>query len=241
MEFEINGQVTEYKDIVDTEFGEILRRCYSNCMSVQFRWLEPLYCLYTDIKYIVEHNIPGDIVECGVWRGGMMQLAALALQHFGDESRKIYLYDTYEGMPEPGKQDINWDGLSAKPTWDKHTAEGKKWGYGGSIEQVRETLLSTEYPEDKLVFVKGLVEETIPEIAPEAISILRLDTDFYSSTRHELVELYPRLSIGGVLIIDDYGYYQGSRKATDEYLAENKIKILLNRTHTSVYQGVKIE
>ena len=241
MEVEINGELLEYKDINDSVFVDILKTCFTNCMSVQFRWIEPMYGLYTNIKYIVEHDIPGDIVECGVWRGGMMQLAALTLKHLGDESRNLYLYDTFDGMPEPEDHDLNWDGLSAKSTWQTFTDAGKKWGFGGTLEQVRSTMLSTEYPQDKLVFVQGMVEDTIPGTIPETISILRLDTDLYSSTRHELVELYPKLSVGGVLVIDDYGYYQGARKATDEYMAQNKVKMLLNRIHTSVHQGVKIE
>ena len=89
--------------------------------------------------------------------------------------------------------------------------------------------------------MQGLVEETIPKLIPQCISLLRLDTDFYESTKHELQELFPLLSIGGILIIDDYGYYKGSRKATDDYLMKNNVKILLNRINTTVYQGIKKE
>ena len=240
MEFEINNVVIEHKDIQDPFFGEVFRACAANCMSLRFKWIEPLYSLYLNVKYLVENQIPGDIVECGVWRGGMMQLIALTLKHLGDESRQLYLYDTYEGMPEPGEHDRDWDGLVAKDTWDQYERAGKKWGYGGNLEYVQQILKSTGYPEDKLVWVKGMVEDTIPGVSPDSISLLRLDTDFYSSTRHELVELFPKLSVGGVLVIDDYGYFQGARKATDEYLRENNVKMLLHRVHTSVYQGVKL-
>lgn len=241
MKMTINGKTTEYKDINDPLFAEILKEIISNTMWTMFHSIEPMYSLYMDVKYIVEHKIPGDIVECGVWKGGMIQLIALTLKKLGDESRKIYLYDTFEGLPEPSDCDKDWDGVPAHATWNKARQAGEKWGYGGTMEEVREIVFSTGYPEDKFVFSKGMVEETIPGLMPDQISILRLDTDFYSSTRHELIHLYPGLAVGGVLVIDDYGYFQGARKATDEYFAENKVKMLLNRINMSVHQGVKIE
>ena len=78
--------------------------------------------------------------------------------------------------------------------------------------------------------VKGKVEDTLPGHAPDHIAVLRLDTDWYASTKHEMEHLYPRLARGGVLIIDDYGHWAGSRQAVDEYLAEHGIHLLLNRT-----------
>jgi O-methyltransferase len=86
--------------------------------------------------------------------------------------------------------------------------------------------------------VKGKVEDTIPANIPERIALLRLDTDFYRSTRHELEHLYPRLERGGVLIIDDYGAYVGARQATDEYFASRPF--LLNRIDEHVRCGVKL-
>jgi O-methyltransferase len=94
---------------------------------------------------------------------------------------------------------------------------------------VRQAVLSTGYDAARLHFVKGKVEDTLPAEAPPQICLLRLDTDWYESTRHELRHLYPRLARGGVLIIDDYGHWQGARQATDEYLAEQRIPLLLNR------------
>ncbi len=241
MKFQFKDEIKEIKDITDPLFGEILKECYPNCMCIAMKSVEPIYSLYLDIKYILQHDIAGDIVECGVWKGGMMQFAALLLKKLGDESRNLYLYDTYSGMPEPGDYDFDWDNNSAKETYNYHQQKGLKWGYGGSLDDVKNNLFSTGYPQEKIYFIEGLVEETIPKIIPKSISILRLDTDFYDSTKHELNELYPLLNIGGILIIDDYGYYKGSRKATDEYIADNKVKILLHRIQSSVYQGVKIE
>jgi O-methyltransferase len=85
------------------------------------------------------------------------------------------------------------------------------------LEDVRRNLLSTGYPEEKCHFIKGDVLKTIPHEAIDEIAILRLDTDWYESTRHELQHLYPKLTRGGVLIVDDYGHWQGCRKAVDEY------------------------
>ena len=234
-----NGKIFDYKDIDDENFSEILKECGPNCMSSVIGWFEVMYALYNNVKYIVGNSIPGDIVECGVWKGGMMQLAALTLLSLGDKSRKIYLYDTFEGMPEPGEKDINWDGVSAKSTWEKYQKNGEKWGDGGNLSEVTKTMISTNYPRDNLIFVKGMVEDTIPDHMPESISILRLDTDLYSSTLHELENLYPRLIEGGVLVIDDYGYYLGAREATDKYFRENKIRFLLSRVSPSVREGVK--
>ena len=100
---------------------------------------------------------------------------------------------------------------------------------------------STGYDQGLVHLVKGRVEETIPEHAPDSIAFLRLDTDWYESTKHELEHLFPRLSRHGVLIVDDYGHWKGARKAVDEYFAENKIKILLSRVDYTGRVAVKLE
>jgi hypothetical protein len=144
------------------------------------------------------------------------------------------LYDTFEGMPEPQALDVSVFRQSARQQWQK---DGK-WCYA-SLEDVRRAVLSTGYDESRIHFVKGKVEETIPSQAPERISLLRLDTDWYESTLHELVHLYPRLVPGGVIIIDDYGHWQGARRATDEYLRFNRIPLLLSRVDYTCRIGVK--
>jgi O-methyltransferase len=200
---------------------------------------ETAWALYDAIIYIVINNIPGDIVECGVWSGGSMLLAAHTLMHFSDTSRRIYLYDTFAGMPKPEAVDARWDGMPALPTWERSQESGRRWCYGGSQDHVRQVMSSSGYPDDKLVFVEGKVEDTLPAFRPEAISLLRLDTDLYSSTFHELVHLYPALSGGGVLIIDDYGAFQGARLATDKYIGENRLPLLLSRINSSVRLAIK--
>ena len=241
MQIKFNDKIIKYKDIDDPFFcNVIMPNCMNNIMASGFGSFETIYAAYNNVKYIVENKIPGDIVECGVWRGGITQLAALTMIHLKDTSRKIYLYDTFEGMPKPEDEDIDWDGNRALDTWRTITLKGEKWGFGGDINSVNQLMLSTKYPKEKIFITKGKVENTIPNVIPKKISLLRLDTDFYKSTLHELNHLFPILVLGGILVIDDYGYYLGSRKATDEYFKKNKIKMLLSRINNlGAREGVK--
>lgn len=176
-----------------------------------------LASLLTAVEHVVRAQIPGAIVECGVWEGGSMMAAALKLLDMGGV-RDLYLYDTFSGMTAPSTVDRDLQGRSAGPRFDALQRAGKQWT-GVPRERVRANLASTGWPMDRAHLVEGPVETTIPGAAPAAIAVLRLDTDFYESTRHELEHLYPLLSPGGVLIIDDYGHWQGARKAVDEYFA----------------------
>ncbi|HEY2846289.1 MAG TPA: TylF/MycF/NovP-related O-methyltransferase [Pyrinomonadaceae bacterium] len=181
--------------------------------------VEEMLALIDAVSYVEKNQIPGAIVECGVWRGGMMMLAAELLVRLDSTDRKLYLYDAFKGMPPASEEDIRFDG---RTTEEVKAIEGVKreWCLA-SMDEVRSNLISTGYPADKVHIVEGYVEDTLPSDAPDAISILRLDTDWYASTKHELTHLYPRVVPGGVLIVDDYGYWKGSKKAVDEYFAEN--------------------
>ena len=201
---------------------------------------ERVAALQEAVRYVVTAGVPGAMVECGVWRGGSMMAVAHTLRAMGSEGRDLYLYDTFSGMPSPGERDV--DLLSGVSAADRRARHKDKLANDASIpttlqllplEEVRRLMLETGYPAERLHFVAGLVEETIPGEAPEAIAMLRLDTDYYSSTRHELQHLYPRVSDGGVVIIDDYGRWKGSREATDEYLAEQGLHVLLHRIDTA--------
>jgi hypothetical protein len=190
---------------------------------------ERLAALSAAVEYVVKNNIPGAFVECGVWKGGSSMAAAWTYLESGRKDVDLFLFDTFEGMPEPGGDDVL--ASTGQPAKDL-LANADKWASitaYSPIEDVRRNLESTGYPASRLHFVKGKVEETIPDHAPEEISILRLDTDWYASTRHELIHLFPRLSRNGVLIIDDYGHWAGARKAVDEYFAEQSIIPLLYR------------
>lgn len=203
--------------------------------------VDKVFHIINAARYVTAHQIVGAIVECGVWRGGMMVAAANTLLGLGDKSRELYLYDTFEGMVEPSEKDTDIRGKKASARFQesKRTETGGvDWCYA-SIEEVRHNLESTGYPKDKLHFIKGRVEETLPAQAPEKIAILRLDTDWYSSSKHELTHLYPRLVRGGVLILDDYGFWKGCREATDEYFAAHKVSMHLIRVDEATRVGVK--
>jgi hypothetical protein len=147
----------------------------------------------------------------------------------GDTGRLLYLFDTFEGMTPPPPLDVDLNGNAAADMMNQGPRETNEfWAYA-SLEDVQANMLRTSYPNEKFVFVKGDVAETLPSRAPEQIALLRLDTDWYESTRHELETLFPRLAPNGVLIIDDYGHFEGARKAVDEYFATLDRPYLMNR------------
>jgi hypothetical protein len=193
---------------------------------------ERMLALIESVRYVMKNQIPGDIVECGVWKGGSMMLIAKTLQELNNTNFHLYLFDTFEGTTKPTIVDKDYLGNSMLETWEKEFEGKKKLPASAdyaSIDEVQKNIFSTEYPKEKIHFIKGKVEETIVSNIPEKIALLRLDTDWYESTKHELENLFPRLSSGGILIIDDYGHFKGSKKAVDEYFEKNKIKYFLNR------------
>ena len=192
---------------------------------------ERIAALCDATRYLVRNRIAGDIVECGVWRGGSMMAVARTLLEEGDTSRDLYLYDTYTGMTEPTAADEDARGRSATigmRRFGRDDAGNSKW-CNASIEDVTANLERIGYPMDRCHFVVGPVEETIPGTMPGAVALLRLDTDWYESTRHELEHLFPLLVSRGVLVLDDYGHWQGARRAVDEYFAARDYSPLLNR------------
>jgi hypothetical protein len=171
------------------------------------------------IQDLNQRNIPGAVVECGVWRGGQIMAAALA----DDHERHYWLYDTFEGMQGVSEYDYRQG---------KHATESLKWRKGGhegrnwcraDLEDVQANVW-TVLPQNRVHFIKGDVNQTLlSSDLPDQIAFLRLDTDFYLSTRTELEVLYPRLVSGGYLVIDDYHSWDGARKAVDEYFgSDNK-------------------
>ena len=194
-----------------------------------------LQALVDAVRYCEARGIEGDFVECGVWRGGSVLAMIGTLQQLGRPHRAIHLYDTFEGMTEPTEHDTSSVDPPALEDWEAARGRGDHpWGelFGPDVldeRDVRERVLGTGYPADRLHFVRGRVEDTIPGHAPQDIALLRLDTDWYESTRHELIHLYPRLKPGGVLIIDDYGHWEGARRAVDEYFAAHPPAPLLVR------------
>jgi O-methyltransferase len=186
--------------------------------------IERVYALRESVKYIIRHNVPGSIVECGVWKGGSMMAVAKTLLELETE-RDLYLFDTFEGMPPPTAVDVDLYGVQA----DVLLKTNPMTPAIAPFEEVCRNMYSTGYNPARINLVRGKVEDTLPRAAPGEIALLRLDTDWYQSTLHELVHLYPRLIKGGILIIDDYGHFVGSKKAVDEYFQKNGIPIFLNR------------
>jgi hypothetical protein len=181
---------------------------------------ERLAAVCASTEYVVAAGIPGSLVECGVWRGGSMMAAAITLLRLGAGDRDLYLYDTFAGMTRPTELDRDYAGTPTMWAWRRYQEEGERDPCAVPVDEVRRALDQTGYDAGRLHFVEGPVERTLPDRAPAQIALLRLDTDWYESTRHELVHLYPRLTPGGVLIIDDYGHFAGARRATDEYFAD---------------------
>jgi hypothetical protein len=191
---------------------------------------ERLNGLCEAVRYINETGIEGDIVECGVWRGGSMMAIAEMLKRSGDTSRNLHLFDTFEGMSEPTEADVSVDGATAVDQLaNEDKNDGKSVWCVASLEDVQSHMTQTGYPNERVHYHVGKVEETIPEAAPSKIALLRLDTDWYESTAHEMEHLFSRLSDGGVLIVDDYGHWQGARRAVDEYFAKHSIGMMLHR------------
>lgn len=210
---------------------------------------ERIVALADAVRYVTQNDVPGCVVECGVWRGGSMMVVAKTLLAAGAADRELYLFDTFEGMPPPTPADRDAHGTLAAEVLarTRRTADHaprsddfSKWALSpanatfnmwciADEADVTANLRATGYPMDRVHLVRGRVEETIPARAPDTICLLRLDTDWYESTRHELEHLYDRLVPGGVLMIDDYGHWQGARQAVDEFLARVRPVPLLHR------------
>lgn len=202
---------------------------YEKCRPYTMTSIERMYSLYQAVNYVIKYDIQGSFVECGVWRGGSSMMIALTLAKLGRSDRALHLYDTFEGMSEPTKDDVTYRGDNAEVLMQqgKDNKETSVWCLA-DINDVKNNMALTGYNSANIHYVKGKVEDTIPQHLPtNDIALLRLDTDFYESTAHELKHLYPMLVRSGVLIIDDYGHWEGCKKAVDEYFVTTPI--LLNR------------
>jgi O-methyltransferase len=175
------------------------------------------WTLLKAMDYLDRRGIPGDIVECGVWRGGNMMMVK-AHRAEAPIRRRQFLYDTFAGMTQPTDDDVGAVGEQPRVIHRQHQRNGHNaWAYA-SLDEVKENFHRFSLLDDDVTFIQGPVEETLRSTdLPTEIALLRLDTDWYESTKVELDVLYPRLSPGGILIIDDYGTWLGAKKAVDEY------------------------
>lgn len=200
---------------------------------------EALYTTIMACTHVAQMGVEGDFVECGVYRGGNAILAADVFRRRAPQ-KSTWLYDTFSGMTEPGEVDVSIAGAVAKEKFEQQQRKDHNaWQYA-SIEDVRENFDRAGLLAGVVRFVEGDILQTLKSThLPAAISVLRLDTDWYESTKVELEVLYPRLANGGILIIDDYGSWQGSKKAVDEYFTKTSRPFLQysDTTRVGVKQG----
>ena len=195
--------------------------------------VERIGALYDSLEYIRANNIQGDFVECGVWKGGNILgiMEYLAFHKMTD--RKVFLYDTFEGMTPPEDIDKDLNGRKAESILEDVMCISP-------IDEVRETLLRSSFPMANVTFVVGDVCKTLDSanhLHKNNLALLRLDTDWYASTKKEMEVLYPKLNFGGVLIVDDYGHWKGSKTAVDEYFEGQGISPQIEQID---YTGIKI-
>lgn len=223
---DLDQEKSRFRDVEDDFFWRLVQSTYLNTLLTT----ERLFNLYHATEYLVKNKIAGDFVECGVFLGGAVQLMASKLIQLGDVSRKIWLYDTFTGFTEmQSEHDVNFNG---KKIGEQQFVNFRELA-NGNVAQ-------SGYPMDLVNLVEGDVCETLPHNESEQIALLRLDTDTYNSTVAELELLYPKLVVGGVLILDDYGYSLGVRKAVDEYFAGRNETLFYQRPDKSSRTALKM-
>jgi hypothetical protein len=239
----LRGRDPVGRNDLTSDIDEAARRVYAEVGPYTMSGIERVASLCQAVEYVVRSCIPGDIVECGVWKGGSMMAIAKTLLRVGAPDRRLHLFDTFEGMTPPTAADVNLRGQEAAVLLagaGAAKASANIWAIA-PLKAVRDAMEGTGYNPQAINYVQGRVEDTLPAHVPSQIALLRLDTDWYESTYHEMVHLYPRLSVGGVLIIDDYGHWQGARRAIDQYVAEKKLRLLLTRVDYTCRVAVKLE
>ena len=216
-------ELAHYSEIQGDEFKEL----FALACPFSMVHVPGFYNVYQSLKYIRDNAIPGDLVECGCALGGVAIFMRLCLTRW-DMDRTIHLFDTFVGPPIGSRDTI-------------HGGQELVWSAAMENHRVgtEENIIDVTGSLEGFRIVEGFVEQTLPATTMPELALLRLDTDFYESTKIEFELLYPKLRRGGVLIIDDYGYFQGSRRATDEYLATIRPTPLLNRIDQGVWAGVK--
>jgi hypothetical protein len=175
-----------------------------------------LHGLYRAVRYVVRQDIAGDIVECWSARGGSAALMALTLRRLGSQ-RKLWLFDTFEGLPAPTAQDPDFE-----------LAELLTGTCVGTLGEVRGLFNRLDVAEN-VAFVKGLFQDTLLTAPIQQIAVLHVDGDWYESVKVCLDSFYDKVVAGGVIQLDDYGYWKGARKAVDEFLERRKIQAPLER------------
>lgn len=206
--------------------NNLIRVCSQFSMISQARFRANIQCVETVLK----EDVPGDIVEIGVWKGGSVMSMMFVCDYY-KQYRTIHLFDTFSGMTPASDIDTR---VSDNIHFNRFIPTADAYFHcKASIEEVKENLNRIKYPCEKINFHVGDICKNT--FIPDSIAVLRLDTDFYESTRHELEQFYDVVSPGGFVIIDDYGYWNGARKAVDEWLQHHPEVTLTPIDDTGVY------
>jgi len=168
------------------------------------------------VRSVIEEGVPGDLIETGVWRGGSAILMRAALEAYGDKTRKVWCADSFEGLPHP---DMDRYPQDAGMVWHTYSQ------LAVSLEAVQKNFQKYDMLDDRVVFLKGWFKDTLPPADIDQISVLRLDGDLYASTMDSLVPLYDKVSVGGYIIVDDYGIPEDTcRRAITDFRQERGIQ-----------------
>jgi O-methyltransferase len=227
-----NKEIKERENQVDylyTDISEYEYKLYELVKPFTMTSLERVVSLIRATNYILDNEIKGDFVECGVWKGGSSMIIAKILFDRAIKDRRLLLYDTFDGMVEPAEIDRTHDGILARKLMNEESKEQSVvWAYS-PLEEVKSNIEKTGLNLGQVTFIKGDVSQTLLNNVPAEISLLRLDTDWYESTKLELERLFPRVTQNGVIIIDDYGHWEGCKQAVDEFLFKLEVPYFLNR------------
>jgi hypothetical protein len=210
-------------DIDDDEFRFTMKCAehYVESYAVSMITLARFDNIKNCIEAILRDGVPGDFIETGVWRGGATIFMRAALKAFGVTDRLVWAADSFEGLPKPDPAMFPLEAKAqAGPVMQKMYRN-----FAASLDEVKRNFTAYGLLDDQVKFLKGWFKETLPTAPIETLSLIRLDGDFYESTRDVLINLYDRLSIGGFVIIDDYGEdsWTYCRKAVDEFRSERQI------------------
>jgi len=183
------------------------------------------------VEYVIKNNLEGDIIEIGVWKGGSIVIMLLTLERLGIGNKHVHLYDTFEGMTPCTDSDIDLGGRRAS---DLIAQDPRLWLAVSALQEVQDNIAKhTKYPSSLIHYHQGDICKNTH--VPDKIAFLRLDTDWYESTKCELEQFYDRVVPDGIIIIDDYGHWQGCRKAVDEFLKDKPAIKIAHIDYTGIY------
>ena len=166
------------------------------------------------IEEVLREHIPGDLIECGVWRGGATIFMRAVLKAYGDVQRQVWVADSFKGLPPPDAENYPLDKDDQLHCFQQ---------LGVSLEEVKANFTRYGLLDDQVQFLPGWFKDSLPTASIDRLAVLRADGDMYESTTQILTYLYPKLSVGGYCIIDDYGAGLGCRQATDDYRRQHGV------------------